>query len=44
MARTGISLTINALSGIIFIATVALVLGYYAISRKAKTPFAGVKK
>jgi spermidine/putrescine transport system permease protein len=44
MARTGISLTINALSGLIFIGTVALVLGYYAISRKAKTPFAGVKK
>jgi spermidine/putrescine transport system permease protein len=44
MARTGISLTINALSGLIFIITVALVLGYYALSRKTKTPLAGVKK
>ncbi len=44
MARTGISLTINALSGLIFIVTVALVVGYYAISRKSKTPLAGVKK
>lgn len=44
MARTGITLTINALSGIIFIITITLVLGYYLISRKAKTPIAGVKK
>lgn len=44
MARTGISLTINALSGLIFIVTVVLVLGYYALNRKLKTPFAGVKK
>ena len=44
MARTGITLTINALSGLIFLATVVLVLGYYAISRKTKTPFSGVKK
>lgn len=44
MARTGITLTINALSGLIFIVTVVIILGYYAISRKAKTPLAGVKK
>ncbi|MDW0111935.1 ABC transporter permease [Sporosarcina saromensis] len=44
MARTGISLTINALSGLIFIVTVLLVVGYYAINQKLKTPFAGVKK
>lgn len=44
MARTGISLTINALSGLIFIVTVLLVVGYYAINQKLKTPFTGVKK
>ncbi|GEN83983.1 spermidine/putrescine ABC transporter permease [Sporosarcina luteola] len=44
MARTGISLTINALSGIIFVVTVALVLGYYALNRKMKAPLTGVKK
>lgn len=44
MARTGITLTINALSGIVFLVTVSLVLGYYFISNKAKTPLAGVKK
>lgn len=44
MARTGISLTINALSGIVFLVTVILVLGYYFISNKAKTPLAGVRK
>lgn len=45
MARTGITLTINALSGIVFLVTVLLVLGYYFISSKAKTtPPAGVKK
>ena len=44
MARTGISLTINALSGIVFIVTVILVFGYYFISNKAKTPLMGVRK
>lgn len=44
MARTGISLTINALSGIVFIVTVILVLGYYFISNKAKTPLMEVRK
>jgi spermidine/putrescine transport system permease protein len=44
MARTGVTLTINALSGLIFIITVLLVLGYYAISRKSKTLLAGVRK
>lgn len=44
MARTGITLTINALSGLLFIVTIILVLGYYAISRQAKSPLAGVKK
>lgn len=44
MARTGITLTINALSGLIFVITVLLVVGYYAINRKAKAAVLGVKK
>lgn len=44
MARAGITLTINALSGLIFLVTVVLVIGYYMISRKTKSPLAGVRK
>jgi spermidine/putrescine transport system permease protein len=44
MARAGITLTINALSGLIFIVTLSLVFGYYAINRKSKNPFSGVRK
>lgn len=44
MARTGISLTINALSGLIFIVTAGLVIGYYLLNQKLKTPLTGVKK
>ncbi len=44
MARTGITLTINALSGLIFVVTVLLVVGYYAINRKTKAAVLGVKK
>lgn len=44
MARTGITLTINALSGLIFVITIALVIGYYAISRKTKSGLVGVRK
>ncbi|GKV55745.1 spermidine/putrescine ABC transporter permease [Sporosarcina sp. NCCP-2222] len=44
MARAGITLTINALSGLIFVITVILVLGYYAISNRTKMPLTGVKK
>lgn len=44
MARAGITLTINALSGLIFVITVLLVLGYYAISNRTKMPLTGVKK
>ena len=36
MARTGVSLTINALSAIIFLVTVALVLGYHALRLRAQ--------
>lgn len=44
MARAGITLTINALSGIVFLVTILLVIGYYMISRKTKTPLPGVRK
>ncbi|SEI74700.1 spermidine/putrescine transport system permease protein [Bhargavaea ginsengi] len=44
MARAGISLTINALSGLIFIVTIGLVLVYYALNRRNRTPVTGVKK
>jgi len=44
MARAGITLTINALSGLIFIVTIILVFGYYAVSRRGKTPVSGVRK
>lgn len=32
MARTGISLTINAISGLVFLVTILVVIGYYFIS------------
>ena len=38
LARRGISLTINALSTLIFLVTLALVFGYYAISKQAARP------
>ncbi|MGB3100331.1 MAG: ABC transporter permease [Psychrobacillus psychrotolerans] len=45
MARTGITLTINALSGIIFIVTLLLVVGYYFVSQRGKNPVGmGVRK
>ena len=44
MARAGITLTINALSGLIFIVTILLVFGYYGVSRKAKSALLGVKR
>lgn len=36
MARTGISLTINAISGLIFLLTVLVVIGYYFVANRAK--------
>ncbi len=45
MARAGITLTINALSGIIFVVTLVLVVGYYFISQRGKNPVGmGVRK
>lgn len=38
MARAGISLTVNAISGLVFIVTIAIVAGYYYfMSRSKKT-------
>ncbi len=37
LARQGISLTINALSTLLFLITLALVLGYYFISKRGNT-------
>lgn len=36
MARAGISLTVNAISGLVFIVTIALVLGYYTFANRGK--------
>ena len=45
MARAGITLTINALSGLIFIFTLLLVLGYYFVTNRPKNPLrTGVPK
>ncbi|MBD7907278.1 ABC transporter permease [Sporosarcina gallistercoris] len=44
MARTGVTLTINALSGLIFVITAGLILGYYFITNRPKTPAVGVKR
>lgn len=38
LARRGISLTINALSTLVFLATLVLVIGYYIISKQAMKP------
>jgi len=44
IARVGISLTVNALSGIIFIVTVLIVIGYYFVTRRTKLINGGVGK
>lgn len=44
MARAGVTLTINALSGLIFLVTIVLVIGYYAIGQRDKSSFMGVRK
>ncbi|HSP22726.1 MAG TPA: ABC transporter permease [Planococcus sp. (in: firmicutes)] len=42
MARAGITLTINALSALIFIVTLGLVIGYYSFSQRSRnTPGTG---
>lgn len=37
MARAGISLTINAISGLVFAVTLLIVIGYYFINKRSKT-------
>ena len=45
MARAGITLTINAFTGIIFVVTLLLVIGYYFVSQRGKKPVGlGVRK
>lgn len=45
MARTGISLTINAISGLVFLVTVIVVIGYYLVINRTKyTPKSGGHK
>ena len=39
MARKGISMEINAISTILFVAIVLGIVGYYAIQRSVKTTF-----
>ncbi len=36
MARAGITLTVNAISGIVFIVTVLIVIGYYFVTHRSK--------
>jgi spermidine/putrescine transport system permease protein len=44
MARAGISLTVNAISGIVFIVTVLIVVGYYFVTHRSKVSHMGVKQ
>lgn len=44
IARVGISLTINALSGLIFIVTVLIVIGYYFVTRRTRPANGGVSE
>ena len=37
MARAGISLTVNAISGLVFIATLLVVIGYYFVTTRSKS-------
>lgn len=44
IARVGISLTINALSGLIFIVTVLIVIGYYFVTHRTRPANGGVNQ
>lgn len=44
MARTGVTLTINALSTLLFLCIMTLVIGYYIIRKQAFKRFSEVKK
>lgn len=41
MARAGISLTVNAISGLVFAVTVLIVIGYYFITKRSKSMTTG---
>src|SRR5699024_4776781 len=44
MARTGVSLTINALSSVLFLIIMTLVIGYYIVRKQSMKFFSGVSK
>jgi len=44
MARAGITLTVNAISGIVFIVTILIVIGYYFVTNRSKTRHAEVRQ
>ena len=44
MARTGISLTVNAISGLVFFVTVLVVVGYYFVTNRTKRIREGVQR
>lgn len=44
MARAGITLTVNAISGIVFIVTVLIVVGYYFVTNRTKVGNTGVQE
>lgn len=44
MARTGVTLTINALSTVLFLVIIVGILGYYAIRKQSIKLFSGVSK
>jgi spermidine/putrescine transport system permease protein len=43
MARAGISLTVNAISGLVFFVTVIVVVGYYFITSRANKRTGGTQ-
>ena len=44
MARTGITLTVNAISGLVFFVTVLVVIGYYFVINRSKQVRGGVQR
>lgn len=44
MARTGITLTVNAISGLVFFVTILVVIGYYFVTNRAKRANEGVHR
>lgn len=44
MARAGITLTVNAISGIVFVATMLIVVGYYFMMNRSKAQVAEVRQ